>query len=62
MVSIHFRQQKLMSGTYRILYCSWYTCQSCYFIVSRPIEDEEFSDSVEDGTALPDAESDNDDD
>ena len=45
--------------------CCWYTCKSCYIIVFRPIEDEEPSDTdgeeVEDGTALPDAESDDDD-
>lgn len=47
-----------------MLYCTWYTCQSSYFIVFRPIEDEEPSDTdgeVEDGTSLPDEESDDDD-
>ena len=52
----------LTSGIYCISYCTWYTYQSCYFIVYRPIEDEEPSDTdeVEDGISLLDVDSDDD--
>ena len=48
-----------------IMYVSYYHTVLGTCVVSRPIEDEESSDSdreVEDGTALPDAEPDDDDD
>ena len=45
-----------------ILYCGCCMCKDGHIIVSRPIDDEEASDSdgedVEDGTVLSDEESD----
>ena len=52
----------LMLGLCFIIYCGCCMCKDCHIIVSRPIDDEEASDSdgedVEDGTVLSDEESD----